>query len=325
MYIFFKVLKYMDNKLRNYDFVQENIRNTYKKMIKYQNVKYVLSMKQKYKTFPNIKMSIWDVIDKLNYIVDESDPDSDHPQIVHACQTSAFLDCVYLEPNTNKLKEMIKIKDLFSKGEWEFLPYVVKNKYVKSCYLHNLYSHIEEWDWLPLIGFIHDLGKVMVIPEFGGLEQWSVVGDTFPVGCIYTNKNVFHKEKFHRSNTDYALYKTFTGRYKEKCGFDSVDFCYGHDEYLSNVLKKNNTKLPDEALYLIRYHSFYAWHNPRNSNIRGYTYLADEYDWLMLPLLKAFQKADLYSKVEDIPNIDKVKEVFNPLVKKYIGKEEIIW
>ena len=43
----------------------------------------------------------------------------------------------------------------------------------------------EEWDWFHLTGFIHDLGKLLLLPQFGALPQWAVVGDTFPVGCRF--------------------------------------------------------------------------------------------------------------------------------------------
>ena len=309
--------------LRNY--VDSSVEKVYKKMIQKQTLDYVLSMKNKYSTYPNIKMSIWKAIEKLNNIVDESDPDTEHPQIVHACQTGAFISYVYLEKGSNKLNNNIKIKELFSKKEWNDLPICIKEDYERYCNLDIYYGYIKEWDWLPLIGFIHDLGKVLVLPEFGELEQWSVVGDTFPVGCKYTNKNLYYKKKYHKSNPDYIKYNCFNGIYELNCGFDNIHMSYGHDEYLSSVLKKNNTKLPNEAIYLIRYHSFYAWHNPKNSSIRGYTNLASMYDWKMLPLLKAFQKADLYSKVEKKPNIKEVKKIFGPLIKKYIGDEYLIW
>ncbi|KDO53724.1 hypothetical protein CISIN_1g021944mg [Citrus sinensis] len=32
-------------------------------------------------------------------------------------------------------------------------------------------------DWLHLTGLIHDLGKVLNLPSFGGLPQWAVVGE----------------------------------------------------------------------------------------------------------------------------------------------------
>ena len=33
-----------------------------------------------------------------------------------------------------------------------------------------------------VVGFINDLGKILLTKEFGNLQQWSVVGDTFPLG-----------------------------------------------------------------------------------------------------------------------------------------------
>ena len=91
---------------------------------------------------------------------------------------------------------------------------------------------------------------------------------------------------------------------------------FSHDFYLAEVFKKSNTKLPDEAIYIIQYHSFYAWHTPKN-NIRGYDYLASELDWKCLPLLKLFQKADLYSKKDEIEqNFD--YDLFDKLINKYI-------
>ena len=38
---------------------------------------------------------------------------------------------------------------------------------------------------------------------------------------------------------------------------------YGHDEYLAMVLKRNENKLPEEAIYIVKFHSFYPWHTPR--------------------------------------------------------------
>ena len=52
--------------------------------------------------------------------------------------------------------------------------------------------------------------------------------------------------------------------YNNNCGFDKVLFSWGHDEYLASKLEINDTRLPKEAIYIIRYHSFYSWHSPRN-------------------------------------------------------------
>ena len=39
-----------------------------------------------------------------------------------------------------------------------------------------------------LVGFIHDLGKCLCLY---GEPQWGVVGDTFPVGCAWSDQVVF--------------------------------------------------------------------------------------------------------------------------------------
>ena len=43
-------------------------------------------------------------------------------------------------------------------------------------------------DWFVLVGLIHDMGKVLCL---FGEPQWAVVGDTFPVGCAFSDKIVF--------------------------------------------------------------------------------------------------------------------------------------
>lgn len=62
-------------------------------------------------------------------------------------------------------------------------------------------------EWLPLVGFIHDFGKVMVEPQFGGLPQWAVVGDTFPVGCAHSTSIVMHEYFKENPDTKHPLYE----------------------------------------------------------------------------------------------------------------------
>lgn len=310
--------------LRNYENSahQTKVENTYKQVIENQTLDYVIKIKQKYSIFPKITKPIWYVINRLNTIIDESDPDNDLPQSVHACQTAASIISQYITLGTYNLKSNISIKDLFTDNEWRYLPITARQLY-NNKYLHELYPDIKIWDWFPLVGFIHDLGKILLTKEFGELPQWSVVGDTFPVGCEFGHRNVFYNKKYHHNNKDFGKYGNF-GIYKYLCGFDKLHMSYGHDEYLANVLEKNNTKLPKEAIYIIRYHSFYSWHTPKNNLIRGYTYFANKEDWRMLPLLKAFQKSDLYSKISKVPNMEQIYEIFNPLIEKY-GLAELTW
>ena len=294
---------------RNYisSLYQERVEETYKNMLQNQTTSYIKQKKKEYSIF-NKKYYIWDLIALLDTIKDESDPDTNLPQIIHAYQTA-------LEINKLTL-DNISIRSLFCDSEWSKLPSKYKNDY--NTTLKEFYSNITSWDWFPLIGLIHDLGKVLLLKEFGGLPQWSVVGDTFPVNCDLAKNYVFYNKMYHRSNK--SLIECI---YKPYCGFGKVLFSWGHDEYMASVLEFNKTLLPKEAIYIIRYHSFYSWHTPKSKS-RGYTHLASEYDWKMLPLLKAFQKADLYSKTSNIPTIEDIKNEYNILIEKYLNSD-LIW
>jgi len=299
-------------KYRNYEtsVFQDRVENTYKKMLENQTIEYVKEMKSKYSK--SKEYNIWTLIEKLDSILDESDPDSDLPQIFHAYQTGESIKKKYLNQDTN-------IKNLFDQKEWNQLPDKYKNDY--NITLKEFYKEIKDWKWFQLIGFIHDLGKVMILEEFGSLPQWSVVGDTFPVGQKLSSNYVFYNKNYHINN-DSLLSNT----YSNNCGFDQVDFSWGHDEYLASSLERSNTYLPKEAIYLVRYHSFYSWHNCSKSidcSKRGYIDLASDYDWKMLPLLKAFQKSDLYSKTHILPKIDEIKKEYNKLFNIYIPTKTI--
>lgn len=163
-------------------------------------------------------------------------------------------------------------------------------------------------DWLILTGFIHDLGKILTNFEE---PQWAVVGDTFPVGCAFSKKIIFHG--YFENNPDYqdVHYNSQYGIYQPACGLDNVLMSWGHDEYLYQVLKNSN--LPKEALFVIRYHSFYAAHQEGE-----YQHLMSEEDKKMLTWLKTFQQYDLYSKDINPPNIQTIKPYYQELVNKFL-------
>lgn len=60
---------------------------------------------------------------------------------------------------------------------------------------------------------------------------------------------------------DNPAYNTELGIYQPNCGVDNLLMSWGHDEYMYSVLKHNKTKLPHVACNIIRFHSFYPWHN----------------------------------------------------------------
>jgi len=162
-------------------------------------------------------------------------------------------------------------------------------------------------DWMVLTGLIHDLGKVLCL---FGEPQWAVVGDTFPTGCPYSSRIVY--SEFFALNPDYRRteFRTGTGIYEENCGLSNVHLSWGHDEYLYHLLKDY---LPEPAQYMIRYHSFYAWHREGE-----YGYLQDDTDRAMLPWVKKFNPYDLYSKSPEPPRLAELKPYYEDLLARYL-------
>ncbi|XP_075484772.1 putative inositol oxygenase isoform X1 [Primulina tabacum] len=167
-------------------------------------------------------------------------------------------------------------------------------------------------DWLHLTALIHDLGKVLLLPSFGGLPQWAVVGDTFPLGCAF-DESIIHYQ-FFKDNSDHKniAYNTKFGIYSEGCGLDCIKMSWGHDDYMYLVAKENNTTLPSAALFVIRYHSFYSLHGSG-----AYGHLMNEEDFENLKWLQIFNKYDLYSKSNVNIDVEKVKPYYISLIQKY--------
>jgi len=162
-------------------------------------------------------------------------------------------------------------------------------------------------DWMVLVGLIHDMGKVLCL---FGEPQWGVVGDTFPVGCAYSDKIVF--PEFFADNPDYEdkVYSTKYGVYEPNCGLDKVHMSWGHDEYVYHMMKDY---IPEGGLYMLRYHSFYAQHREH-----AYDHLMNDHDREMFKWVKLFNPYDLYSKNPNQKSWEELKPYYQELVAKYL-------
>ena len=164
--------------------------------------------------------------------------------------------------------------------------------------------------WFILTGLMHDLGKILCL---WGEPQWAVVGDTFPVGCAYSDKIVFPQFFAENPDSREPRYQTRTGIYSEGCGLDQVFLSWGHDEYLYQVVKDY---LPKEALYMIRYHSFYPAHREGE-----YQHLMNDEDRRMFDQVRAFNPYDLYTKSHERPNVEKLRPFYEELIREYFPVE----
>ena len=167
--------------------------------------------------------------------------------------------------------------------------------------------------WMVLVGFIHDLGKCLCLY---GEPQWGVVGDTFPVGCAWSDQIVF-PEYFAR-NPDAKLpeYQTKYGIYEPNCGLENVHMSFGHDGYIAEVMKPY---LSDEAIYMLRFHSFYAWHRHG-----AYQHLENEKDKAMLAWVRKFNPYDLYSKGHSKPDLKQLTPYYDDLFAEFLP-DKLSW
>jgi inositol oxygenase len=240
----------------------ELVRNFYKINHQHQTYDFVVSKQEEFLSLNKRRMSVWDALDYLNTLVDDSDPDIELDQLQHLLQTAEAI------------------------------------------------RQDGHPDWFVLTGLLHDLGKVLCLY---GEPQWAVVGDTYPVGCQFSNKIVY--PEFFAENPDYSdeRYNTKFGVYSENCGLDNVKMSWGHDEYLYHVMKDY---LPKPALYIIRYHSFYAQHREE-----AYSHLMNEEDHKNFEWVKKFNPYDLYSKVPVPPDAKALRPYYEDLIAKYLPKE----
>jgi len=251
---------------RDYDHAPEGVRELYRQNHEFQTLAAVQGKERAYERLDRESTPMWEILERLNTLVDESDPDTDLPQIAHALQTA------------EKIRED---------------------------------GHP---DWMQLVGLLHDSGKMLC---FYGEPQWAVVGDTFPVGCAWSDSVVF--TEFFEANADRRRpeTQTATGVYEEGCGLDNVHMSWGHDEYIWMVLK--DSKIPDEGLAMLRYHSFYSWHREG-----AYAHLMNDDDRRRLPWVKKFSGYDLYSKSDAPPEVEELKPYYQSLIAKYLP-ERVAW
>ena len=255
---------------RQYEDACDRVKNFYQEQHIKQTVAYNRKAREEFHGETRAEMTIWEAMEKLNELIDESDPDTDLSQIEHLLQAAEAM------RRDGKPR------------------------------------------WMQVTGLIHDLGKLLLF--FNAQGQWDVVGDTFPVGCAFDDKIIFGNKSFVE-NPDFndPVFSTKYGIYKPGCGLDNVMLSWGHDEYLYHVVKDQST-LPDEALAMIRYHSFYPWHKES-----AYTWMMDEKDHEMLKAVKTFNPYDLYSKSDDKPKAEELKPYYMNLINEFFPKQVIRW
>lgn len=167
-----EISKFRDYSLDKCDPIKERVRKFYRQLHENQTVDFVMrkllaldfsltkfsyiflfkiGQREKWLKFNHYEGTIREALEKLNEIVDESDPDINLPNIIHGFQSA-------------------------ERAREEY----------------------PELDWLHLTALIHDLGKIMT---FFGEPQYAVTGDTYPVGCKWSD-NIVYRETSFEGNPD---------------------------------------------------------------------------------------------------------------------------
>ncbi|KAF7425991.1 hypothetical protein PC9H_008353 [Pleurotus ostreatus] len=249
------------SKFRQFEDARDSVKAFYKEQHERQTVEFNTKVREEMQGNVHARMGIWEAMNMLNTLRDESDPDTNMSQMEHLLQTA----------------EAIRID-----GKPE---------------------------WMQVVGLVHDLGKLLYF--FDSQGQWDVVGDTFVVGCQFSDKIIYPETFAGNPDSNDPVYSSKFGIYKPHCGLDNVMLSWGHDEYLYRVLK-DQSSLPAEGLAMIRYHSFYPWHRDG-----AYEHLMNTADVKSLAAVQAFNPYDLYSK-SDIPvNAAELKPYYCDLISKF--------
>ena len=239
---------------RQYEAACDRVRGFYAEQHAKQTVAYNLAARQRFHAASRARaeMTVWQAIERLDTLVDDSDPDTQLSQIQHLLQSAEAI------RRDGKPR------------------------------------------WMQLVGLIHDLGKLMLF--LGGADgQWDVVGDTFPVGCRFDERCVYPDAFAANPDSGHPVYGTRLGIYTPRCGVDNLIMRWGHDEYLYLVVRDQST-LPPEALAMIRFHSFYPWHQAG-----AYREFMADGDEALLSAVQAFNPYDLYSKSDEVPRVEELK------------------
>ena len=185
---------------------RDTVKEFYRLNHTHQTLDFVLAKKADYLARNRKRHGVWDALEFLDTLVDDSDPDVDFTQIDHALQTAEAV------------------------------------------------RRANQPRWLIVTGLIHDLGKILCL---FGEPQWAVVGDTFPVGCQFSTACVYpgvlRAESRSAASDLLDAVRDLRAELRPRQRPPVVGTRRVH-------LPRRQGPPAVEALYALRYHSFYPWH-----------------------------------------------------------------
>ena len=182
----------------------------YKDMHEKQNLEYVLEMKDKYSILNNKKMTIKDVLKRMDTFIDPSDPDVDVENSIHAYQTAERIRKKY--PDDEELQIIGLIHDLgkilfdFNEPNWAIVgdTYVVGCEFPKSIVYYDTLKNNSDFDKYDKLG----------IYEYGcGLDNLNITfgHDEYLYQVLKQNYNHYISQKYLDIIRYHSFYPWHTG------------------------------------------------------------------------------------------------------------------
>uniref|UniRef100_A0A0N5B441 Inositol oxygenase n=1 Tax=Strongyloides papillosus TaxID=174720 RepID=A0A0N5B441_STREA len=234
------------------DPVQIRVRNHYYKQHKYQTVAFVKEMHQKWLKFNHASLNILECLELLNTLVDESDPDTDDANIIHAYQTAERLRKLYPDEPwlhlTGLIHDLGKVMSVW--GEVQYA--VTGDTYPVGCAPANSIVYgIESFKGNIDLQNPKYNTKLGMYKKNCGIENllmcWShdeylyqvLVnhGCTLPIDCLYAIR--FHSFYPYHTGNDYKYFET-NDNIKLKAAIDILNSC--------DLYSKSDSKPDIEAL-----------------------------------------------------------------------------
>lgn len=177
---------------------QKTVENLYRQQHEQQTVEFVRAQRERWLKFNTIRLTVWEMLELLDQVVDESDPDTDFTQLDHALQTA----------------QSMKIEFPDEKYDWLHL----------TAFIHDLGK---------IMAVTDEAKNLSGLPQWAVVGDTFVVGCKHPTDGI-----VFPQFFENNPDTKDARYNTRLGIYKEGCGLNNVLMSWGHDEYLYHFCNK---------------------------------------------------------------------------------------
>lgn len=245
-------------------------------------------------------------------------------------------------------------------------------------------AEFPEYDWAPLVGLLHDVGRILAHPmcaaassatlvpplcrarsavtsssprltvasgparraasatplaqvgvpgpslretlirRCGGQPEWTVAGESYPLGCAFSDRIRGAQFLCACSDRRCHAYLTPLGIYEPHCGLDRVAFTFSGPEYLSLVLQQAGVRLPYEALFLVRHQDF----DSALLDDGAYACLMAPRDRAAMPLLRRFVAARAAARrgaVPSSPAWNATCAQCNTAMRQYFDFPELAW